>query len=54
MYVISSTEFDTLAEAGEQIKDWAEEGTLDEDARVYKVSKVYKPGILVVLEEEDD
>lgn len=51
MYVISSTEFDTKREAIEQLEEWGEAGDLDNDARVYKVSKSYMPIVEIDLVE---
>ena len=37
MYVISSKKFRSLRAAKRQIDEWADKGTLDSKARVYKV-----------------
>ena len=41
-YVISSSEFDGLAEALEKMEQWREEDNLDVDAKIYEVKRVYK------------
>jgi len=41
LYVVSSTEFENLAEAEDQVRKWHKTSELNVDARVYKVSKVY-------------
>ena len=48
LYCVSSTTFDSLKEAEQQLQDWFDEGKLDEDATVYEVSKEYWPNIKLV------
>jgi len=54
-FVISSTEYASLKEAENKIRDWQEDGTLYADCRVYELTvknKVYEPALkLEELEE---
>ena len=51
-YVISSARFATKKQAIKQLEEWNEEERLDENARVYKVSKSFKPISKIELKEE--
>ena len=47
-FVISSTEYPTLKEAENKVRDWQEDGTLDVNCRVYTITeknKVYEPAL---------
>lgn len=49
-YVISSNVFDTKKEAIEQLEEYLDFGTLDENAKVYEIKKTFK--VKLELEEE--
>jgi len=47
-YVISSTLFKTKTRAEEQIREWEDFGTLDENSKIYEVlenTKVFVPAL---------
>jgi len=51
-YVISSSKFSSLEDAKEQMTEWWKAECLDENARVYEVSKVYKFKVITDLKQE--
>ena len=52
IYAVSSTTFESLREAEEQLENWAEQGTLDKNAKVYEVKTAFVPKIKLVKEKE--
>ncbi len=50
-YVLSSSHFDSKEEALEKLREWEEDGTLEEETKVYKVSKIYEVVNELSLEE---
>ena len=51
-YVISASIFNSLKDAKEQMTEWWKADCLDENARVYEVSKVYKFKVITDLKQE--
>ena len=51
-YVISSSEFTSKPKAIKKLKEWLEDNTLDEKAKVYEVSEIWKVKQKIVLVKE--
>lgn len=51
-YCVSSTTFESLEEASDQLAEWAENKTLSLVAKVYEVKKSYYPEVQIELKEE--
>lgn len=49
LFTVSTFSFNSLKEASTQLEEWEDEGTLNPESKVFRITECYIPKVKVVL-----